>query len=181
MSDHTINAMHAAARSMREVVLPAIDPAHPLAAEQAGLIVKYLDLWAGRLDFLGARNAAELRCYLRMGQAVKEYAEQVSGEISRCLEEELARAQRLAADSDHNVPAIQLVVRELTRTITALVRAAAEMDHPSAPDLERSVIEHTRDVALLQRAWFAPQGWEEPAPPPLDDVLNQILSEGTQQ
>lgn len=176
MSDHTINAMRAAARSMRDVVLPALDPTHPLAAEQAGLIAKYLDFWADRMPRLGARNVAELRCYVGMGEAVEPYAEGVSPAVAAALADALAAARSVLARTDHDGQAVREALDALTQTITALVRVAAEAEVSTASAIERAVAAHSRDVASLQRAWFAPQGWEDPTAPALDDVLADILN-----
>lgn len=177
MSDHTVNAMKSAARSMREVVIPALDPSHPLAAEQAGLIAKYLEFWADRTNSRGARNAAELRCYLHMGSALQPHAAAISSFLAEHLSAAVERATEVSSRTDHDVTSVQDAVAELTRVITALVRSAAQSNHPAALEVEQVVTAHSREIALLQRAWFGPQGWEDPAPPPLHDVLARILTE----
>jgi hypothetical protein len=168
MADHTANAMLAAIRSMREVVMPALDPAHPLAREQAGLVVKYLEFWAARIDHIGDRNRAELTAYASMGRALLASAQDVSPVLASELGEELDVAQTLRRS-----------VAALTQLVTALVRAANAAGHPAGDRVGRIVIEHSADVALLQRAWFGPQGWEDPVPPDLQQVLVDQLAEGT--
>jgi hypothetical protein len=179
MADHTANAMLAAIRSMREVVMPALDPAHPLAREQAGLVVKYLEFWAARIDHIGDRNRAELTAYASMGRALLASAQDVSPVLASELGEELDVAQTLLSRSASDVEALRRSVAALTQLVTALVRAANAAGHPAGDRVGRIVIEHSADVALLQRAWFGPQGWEDPLPPDLQQVLVDQLAEGT--
>ena len=175
MADHTVNSMAGAIRAMRDVVLPAVDPAHPLAREQAGLVLKYLTFWAERVDHLASRDLAELSCYLRMADALQSDATAVSAELGRVMELEASRAREIAGRAPHDITGVKQAVTALTRVVTALVRAAAETRHEAMPRIERLVVEHSRDVALLQRSWFGPQGWEDPRPPRLEDVLPAIL------
>ena len=178
MADHTANAMLAAIRSMREVVIPALDPAHPLAREQAGLVVKYLEFWSGRFDHVAERNRAELTAYVAMGQDLKAHAHDVSPGLEEELGKALDSARTALGHPSRDIEAVRRGVTTLTEVITALVRTATAAQHPLTDQISRIVVQRTEPVALLQRSWFGPQGWEDPLPPDLVQVLAQQLGEG---
>jgi hypothetical protein len=175
MADHTANSMLAAVRSMRDIVIPALDPDHPLAREQAGLVVKYLEFWAERVDHLQERNRAELTAYAGMARELLGVAPTISPAVHHELVDALATADGLLTPaSGAAVADLRDGVAVLTRAITALVRTAAAGPHPDARAVDRIVVEHSAAVTVLQRAWFGPQGWEEPPPVPLADVLTDL-------
>src|SRR5690606_21635601 len=63
MADHTRNALAAAARAMRDVIIPAVDPEHPLALEQAKIVARLLDFVEQRIDHVHERARCELLHY----------------------------------------------------------------------------------------------------------------------
>jgi hypothetical protein len=173
MADHSINALRAAARAMTEVVLPAIDPRHPLAAEQAGLVAKYLHLFAERIDFVGARNRFELQHYGALAEALAADARRLSPAIAEALDTAAAGAGALLRDPAARPSALQAAARELAALVGALVRTAAEAEPGLRRRIEQRVLADAGALMQMQRAWFLPQGWEpDPAAvPPLERLL----------
>lgn len=173
MADHTANAMAAAARAMEEVVLPAIDPAHPLAREQAGLVLKYLRLWGSRLDHLYDRNRFELGHYLGLAQDLAAGPMPPSGAIAAALDEAVAAGRSLMDEPGARAPDMQAAAQRLAGVISALVRTAGSLNDGSSAHIEALVLERSKDLLDAQRAWFGPQGWEpDPAKiPPIEAAL----------
>jgi hypothetical protein len=173
MADHTLNALRAAATAMEEVVLPAIDPQHPLAREQAGLVARYLRLFEQRLDHAYQRNRFELAQACELGEALLAPPFGVSPAIGGALRD-AARAGRQLLDSASARPSmLQAAADELGQLTTALVRTVAAVKPALSPQVERLVLEKSSAWLQMQRAWFRPQGWEpEPCTvPPLETLL----------
>ena len=160
MADHTLNALQAAVRAMEEVVLPAVDPTHPLAGEQARLVTRYLSLFAQRMPLLGERNRFELLHYAALARTLQADADSLSPAIAAALRQAGADSDVLLLDPAATVQAVQAAAEHLAGVISALVRTA-----PAAPAAQRQRIETEVLVASgrllqMQRAWFLPQGWE---------------------
>ena len=60
MANHADNDFRAAAKSLLDVVAPAIDPANPLARQQLKLVVDWLDFYRSRLPYNQDRERLEL-------------------------------------------------------------------------------------------------------------------------
>jgi hypothetical protein len=160
MADHTENAMLAAARAMQEVVLPAIDPAHPLAREQAGLVLKFLQLWQGRLDFMYDRNRFELREYVSLARELRAGPLPRSPSILEALDDAIARGMELVERPGARASDLQAAAQRTAGVISALLRTALDIADPCLPRIEAAVLTRAKRLLDAQRAWFLPQGWE---------------------
>lgn len=173
MADHSVNALRAAVRAMEKVVLPALDPQHPLAAEQATLVMRYLSLFAQRLDLVGARNRYELQHYLGLAAALERDAQALSPAIGAALAPALAAGRALLAEPGALPSAQQAAAQELALLVTALVRTAADAEPERRQRIEDRVLTDTAALLQMQRAWFLPQGWE-PDPGAVPDITSLL-------
>jgi len=180
MADHSINALRAAARAMQEVVLPAVDPSHPLAREQAALVAKFLSLFAERIDHACDRNRFELLHYLGIAQAQLDDARQLSPAIADALVQAVRAGSALRDQAGVPVQTVRDAAQELAAVLTALVRTAAAAEAPLRGRVEARILEASKQLLDMQRAWFLPQGWEPnpKAVPPIDQVFDAMRSGG---
>lgn len=173
MADHSVNALHAAARAMEEVVLPAIDAKHPLAREQAGLVLRYLRLFEQRMDHAYQRNRFDLARACELGQALMAPPFDVSAAITQALQTAIQTGQQLLSNPSSRPSALQQTTTEIARVTTALIRTLAAVRPEISAQVERLVLEKSAAWLGMQRAWFLPQGWE-PDPsvvPSIDDLV----------
>jgi hypothetical protein len=173
MADHSLNALQAAARAMEEVVIPALDPEHPLAREQAHLVARYLALFSQRLDLIGARNRFELQRYLEIARDLRDDAHEVSPSIGDALDRAIADGMALRDEVSTLPSQWQAAARELAAVLTALVRTASTGASVHRRRIEERVLDGSRPLLEMQRAWFLPQGWEldSDALPPIQALL----------
>lgn len=173
MADHSLNALRAAARAMEEVVLPAIDAQHPLAREQAGLVLRSLRLFEQRLDDAFQRNRFELARACELGRALLAPSFAVSPAITEALRAAVATGQGLLESTSARPSALQAATGALGQVTTALLRTLAAARPEASRQAGRLVLEQSGAWLDMQRAWFLPQGWEpDPsAVPPLATLL----------
>lgn len=173
MADHSLNAIRAAAKAMEEVVLQAVDPAHPLAREQAGLVARTLRLLEQRLDHAYPRSRFELTHACELGEALAVAPYDISPAITAALLASTRAGRELLASHAARPSALQAAATGIGQEVAALVRTIHEARPDLAEPLERLVLEHSGTWLDMQRAWFLPQGWEpDPARvPPLETLL----------
>jgi hypothetical protein len=173
MADHSLNAIRAAAKAVEEVILPALDPKHPLAREQAGLVARTLRLLEQRLEYAHARNRFELEQACDLGQALSAPPFDVSPALLQALSDAVQTGRGLLALPQARPSQLQAATTALGELVAALVRTTDAVRPQVLPQLERLVLERSSAWLDMQRAWFLPQGWE-PAPdriPPLDRII----------
>lgn len=173
MADHSLNAIRAAAKAVEEVILPALDPKHPLAREQAGLVARTLRLMEQRVDYAHARNRFELAQACDLGEALEAPPFAVSPGLDNALREAVQAGRELLASPQARPSQLHAATTALGELIAALVRTIDAVRPQALPQLERLVLEKSTAWLDMQRAWFLPQGWE-PAPdtiPALDRIL----------
>lgn len=173
MADTTGNAVRAAIKALDEVIAPALDPAQPLAAEQLRLVRGLLDFLGARVALLHERHRFELEHYAALAQQLAADAAQVSGEAAATLAAALAGAAPVRADPLASNDAMAAATAPLAAAASALVREAAGAEPALRRRIEQAVIRGARPWVDVQRAWFAPRGFElEPDTlPPLADAL----------
>ncbi len=175
MADHTLDMLRSAIRAMNEVVLPNVDRGHPLALEQATLVTKILQLLEQRLPAWAGRLRLELAQQRALALALADDARSLSPAIADALAEAAARAGALLADPGAPPAPCQQATRELGGLAALLVEAAQAGDETRRRRVEAAVVAAAGPLFTLQRAWFAPQGWEpDPAAvPALETVLGR--------
>lgn len=165
----------AAIKALKDVVLPALDPAHRLAQEQGGLVVSMLELLAARLPLLYRYERDELVRFVELAADLAQAgAGQPGLEALRQGEaagrEVLARARAEPAE----LAQASLRLREATGALVAAVHRGPET--PARQAVDRHVMAHAREQLLRERAFVAPQRWEgeHPALPSLASLLPPI-------
>jgi uncharacterized protein YecT (DUF1311 family) len=181
MPDHTTIALRAAAKSLEEVVAPAVDSAHPLAGEQLRLISGVLAFVEERLGHHYAYQRFELLRHLELAATLGENDGELPSEVTDALAAASDRASGVATQSCARTEELQEATAGLTAAISALVRAAGASDAETARRVNRAVLEASRELVAAQRAWFLPQGFESDPSlvPSLDSVLHPIPTHAT--
>jgi len=96
--DRIDTALRGISKSLRDAVLPAVDPADPLAQDQLGLAVRYVDFLRDRIDLLHGRERAELRYQAGIAAILLELAPEASA--ARRLAALAEAAHQTLADPD---------------------------------------------------------------------------------
>ena len=173
MADYTDNALLASIKALDNVVRPALDPNDPLASEQLHLVTGFLKFLRTRLPHWHSRHLFELEHYRTMAEHVLNDAQSVSTDLSGRLEAAISKAKAVEHQDKAALSEIRSHVAELSMTISALVRSAADSDTEVRERIEKSILAHSKKWVDMQRSWFAPQGFElHPEElPPLDAIL----------
>jgi hypothetical protein len=171
--DHTVPALCAAVTAMNEVVIPAVDPAHPLAREQATIVSGLLAMLVERVPHLHSRTVFEATHYRGIAAAVAADAAEVSRGLADELDALSSAVDALVDSAATPTPHLQEATSRLAQGLSALVRAAGRSDRPAARRIEVTVLDRSGALLDAQRSWFLPQGWEsDPSTvPPLADAL----------
>ena len=166
-------------RAMKDVVIPAVDPANRLAVEQSQLVLGMLALLARQLpvqfrfdrDELArlADSAARLERLCKSSSALREHGDRLSA-LAAAAEDRLARS---SMDPSELVGAS----RELRAAIGALVSAAADVSESErVAAIQREVLDLSRDQLIRDRAMLASQGFETGLPA-IEDLLANAASD----
>lgn len=160
MVNTTKNALTAAVRALDEVIIPAIDPADPLALEQARIISKLIAQLESRLDYYYDRIRFQLHHNVALGKELTTDAPTVSPEIADALAAAISAGNELLDEPGAKAPELEAATERLAGLISALVRASATTDSATRDRIERSILLAAKPTLDAQRAWFLPQGWE---------------------
>lgn len=166
-------------KAMKDVVIPAIDPANRLAVEQAQLVTGMLGLMQHQLPLQYRFDRDELRRLVDLLHGLK-----VICELDPALEPLPGKYKGLITESravlnGSSVDPAQLyeTVRRLREVVGEVVSFAnAHADEPARRRIEREVLELSREQLLRDRALVALQGWE-PDPAALPSI-HSLLSAG---
>ncbi|MGM7669221.1 hypothetical protein [Microbacterium sp. A93] len=169
MADHTRTTLAAAARAMRDVIIPAVDPNDPLALEQAKIVAQVLEFVEQRIDHVHERARFELLHYLALLQEIRSDVAVISPALGAAIEQELEVAAVIAADARVGTPTVADTARSLAELVSASVRSS--QGEASGLRIELAVLDAAKELLDMQRAWFLPQGWEsDPAVVPSLDA-----------
>lgn len=170
MADRTRDGLRACVASLRTIIAPAVAVSgDKLAREQVGLIAKYLEFAIERVDHAEGRSRFELRHYDEMGRTIAALIAGVGMEDDG-LADALATAGAVTARNAATKREIEDATADLQSALSRIVRALGEARDPLARPVAKTVLEGSRAIVTLQRAWFAPQGWEV-EPPGLEALL----------
>lgn len=158
MADYSKNGVQGLINAL-ELVAPAVDPADPIAKEQLQSAVRYLQFLRARLDHVYDRERFELRHYLDMTDRLIA-SRQVHGGITASLADFNSRGQELFSRVGANVPEMRACTAAIAAAVTALVKEMASAESSSRSEVERIILEATRDRILFERAWYLPLGFD---------------------
>lgn len=173
MPDRNDGALQAAIKALEHAVMPAVNPADPLAGEQLRLVCGYLKLLRQRLNQVECRARFELEHHVQMARALAEAFKEAGGEPWARAQAALAEAQPLLDGPVHQPDAVRSTSAALASAISGLVRSVADAAPALQRQVELTVARHSRRWTDVQRAWFAPLGFELHAAelPPLEQAL----------
>lgn len=172
MADRTLDGLRACVASLKTVVGPAVEASgDKLAREQAALIAKYLSFLIDRLDHAADRSRAELSHHVAMGDAVAALLA-AAGLADDGLDAALGQGRDALAQGGAAKAVLETATAQVQAALGRIVRGLGEQAHPLRAPVERAVLHGSRGIVALQRAWFAPQGWEAAgAAPDLETLL----------
>lgn len=174
MADYTDNALRASIKALDQVILPALDPADPLAGEQLRLVSGFLKFLRARLQYWHPRQVFELEHYLTMAREIAADARILSIEVSARLDAAIENAAAVGRQSDPPLASIVAATAALASSIGGAARIAGNAEKELRQRVERRVLEGSERWVRMQRAWFLPQGFElHPADLP---QLGELLS-----
>lgn len=173
MADYTDNALLSSLKALEHAVQPALDPTDPLACEQLRLVMGFLAFQRSRLPLWYPRRWFELDHQLRLAREVVGEASLFSEELATRLHSAITAGEQIQAQRLPPVAQVDASNAELAACVSALVRQAAHGDTEARLRLQRTVLRSSKRWVDMQRAWFAPQGFELRADelPPLDRLL----------
>jgi hypothetical protein len=177
MADTTDNVFLASIKALDKVVLPAVDPADPLAGEQLRLVSGFLKFLRSRVPHLGQRLRFELGHGLALARDVLPEARLVSDEVARRLDAAIDQATAAQAQASASEAQLRAATAALNAPVSVLVRlvGSGAVDAGLCRRVERKVVEGSKPWVDMQRTWFLPQGFElRPGDlPGLDEALAQ--------
>ena len=152
-----------ALKALREVVLPAVDPANGVAIEQLHLAMMTIGLVRERLPLRHRRARQELRNALDMAERLAALG--AGGEAVASLAD---AARGLLADPAADEAALSTVRCALLAALEAVVAASG-----GDVAIARAVVAASKAQTDLARAWCLPAGFEVGAEdlPALDTLL----------
>jgi hypothetical protein len=173
MADYTDNALLSCIKALDNVVLPAVDPADPLASEQLRLVSGFMKFLRSRLPYWQARQFFELHHYLGLARSLAADARLAPDEVSQRMDSAIEQANAVQLEASPPLAEIRAATAALAAPISALVRVVAKADPGLRQRVEQKILSHSKQWVDMQRTWFLPQGFELRAGelPSLDDVL----------
>jgi hypothetical protein len=160
MADYTDNAFLASIKALDNVVLPAVDPADPLASEQLRLVSGFLKFFRERLSYWPKRHTFELKHYQSLGQDLLQDASRISAEVEKRLEGALEDARLLELDQGVELQRVREATAALSECISALARLAVAADPDLRRRIEVQIMSASKRWVDMQRSWFKSQGFE---------------------
>ena len=166
-------------KSMKDTVLPAIDPDNKLAVEQGNLIFGMLNLMAQRIDLEYRYNRDELERTIGFASLLQQQTK--GGPESQAALRGLAQAavngasvlDRARAEPSELVDA----VKSLRAEVSAVIKAVFVDGEPASKQAAREgVLANAEEQLLRERSWLIIQGWE-PNPeeiPPVESLIGHV-------
>lgn len=153
-------------KSLADNVLPALDPANPMAIEQLHLGLATLALVRQRLPDVHHYLRRDIEDNLRL-------AAELLTLLGRPDEALVAEGERILADPENGPRELEAEQRRLKAGIADLIDAARGTDGEAA--LAGKVLEAQDAMIARSRAWSSPMGFEpDPAAvPPLEALLER--------
>lgn len=159
-------------KAVKDVLIPAIDPANKLAVEQAQLVIGLLSLLASQLPLQFRFDRDELTRLLATAEALGKIRSGNTA-LAKAMDQLATSSQAGTSVLQHcRVDPAELVgsVRELREKLGAVVTAAAGSDDLDVQlHIEKQVLEMSKEQLLRDRSLMKAQGWE-PDPAALPDI-----------
>lgn len=157
-------------RSLREVIIPAIDPERKLALEQANMLIGYLEMLGDQHDRQLHLDLAELRDYCGYTRELLELAGTTAD--SREARELLLQAEPLEGLRLPTAQALRTLLRGLKSSADALLRGLLDQHGERRAAAQSLALRQAERQLLRERAWIVKGGFElEPDKLPSIDSL----------
>jgi len=163
-------------KAMIDVVLPAVDPEHKMAQEQARLIIGTLQLVAKRLPIAYRYDRDELERYVALSQALMDQVgATLAGPTMTTLEKLAAQGGDVLERARAEPAELEKAVFDLRATVGDLVHEARSKGTPEARTaVTRLVLTAAKTEIDRERALVVDMGFEmdpEHMPVPIDKQL----------
>jgi hypothetical protein len=152
MANHMDNGLGSVIKSLCDVVVPSVDPADPIAREQLGLAIDFLEFLRARLDLAIPQLEFELAQNVRLAQSVLAIVDAELGQ-------ELAHAVSAAQAGDRATrPAgdLRRASQSIAEAVDALVRKVSDANVELRTRVEGAVIEGSAALLAFERSWYEP-------------------------
>jgi hypothetical protein len=165
-------------KAMKDVVMPAIDPANKLAVEQSQLIVGLLSLLSTQLPVQFRFDRDELGRLFSCAETLKEIPATDSG-IKAALDKlsaSSATASTVLERCKLDPAELTICVRDMREAIgSAVVAVTGTTDLSTQLYVEKIILDMSKDQLLRDRSLMKMQGWEaNPASvPDIQELLDQ--------
>ncbi|MCK9504333.1 MAG: hypothetical protein M0Q95_09130 [Porticoccaceae bacterium] len=166
-------------KALKDNVIPAVDPNHKMAVEQAQLAVHVLQVLADKLPMQYRYDRHELNQYVALAERLET---QVCGGAKTT--EALADLKKLMAPGRDTLDRARAEPSELEQALLNLrakvgdlVAAALEDgDETSRKHLEKEIMASAREQLTRERSWLIPMGFEpDPAAlTPVEQLLDPV-------
>lgn len=166
-------------KAMIDVVLPAVDPEHKMAQEQAQLVIATLRLVAKRLPIAYRYDVDELQRYVAVARdLVSGIGKDMGGEVIAQLETLAAHGDKVLEGARSEPAEIESAIFELRSAVGRLVQEAHKRGSPEVNKIVRTLVLAAAAVELeRERALVVDMGFEaDPAdmPTPIEKQLTAI-------
>lgn len=157
-------------KSLRDNVLPAVDPENELAQQQMQISLATLGIVLEHLPLVHNVRRRDISIHSELAEQLLEAC---SLQISKAaLNKAVLDAKAGLADATLGFAQLQQVARSLRDVIGQVVSDHAESE--SAPDIERLVLETSTETLQLGRAWNKPMSFE-PDPAAIPGLAQQLM------
>jgi len=150
-------------KAMKDVVIPAIDPANKLAVEQSQLIIGLLSLLSIQLPLWYRFDRDELARLLDCARALQgaPAGHSAAKPALERLRNSSAAAAAVLEQCRVGPDSLTASLREMREAIGALVKAVAgTKDLAAQLGIERIVLAMSKDQLIRDRSLMKMQGWE---------------------
>lgn len=158
--DHTAVGLRSVVRALSDVVAPAVNREAAQALEQLQLSIDYIEFALARIDLLHDRDRFELRHHLRMAKAAGEIVGPLDSDEARRLATAIDEGSVALAAPDASSDRLRTAAAALGGSIASIVDTSHRWGASLREQLERCVIEHSRERVAFERAWYLPLGFD---------------------
>lgn len=155
--------LQSVAKSLTDIIIPAVDPNNKLAQEQSRLILGLVQIVISRLPLMYRYDRHELERFVALANTLT--AESYHGDLATQAAARLDAVKASSADVLDRARAepseLEGAVLELRAAISALIRGAhAADDSVSAEAVREHVFKAAKEQLDRERAWVLPYGFE---------------------
>jgi hypothetical protein len=163
-------------KAMVDVVLPAVDPNHRMAQEQARLVIATLRLVAQRLPIAYRYDRDELERYAALARDVLvQIGAAVPAPTTATLERLVARASDVLDRARAEPAELEAATFEMRAAVGELIQSVdVSGDAPARTRLRKLILEAARTELQRERALVVDMGFETgtaAVPPPIEKQL----------